>query len=767
MHDCAHERTRDREHGGFARAFSAAVAADSRRARRSARAQGLSKPLGMREGLVSVLLVFLFSPGALAQLPVGGFLTLDRIEETLGESVERRVENAVEFATEQNIQENIEDSIEETIEQTVDASVEDSIDDAVAAALDEQFERNFEDSVVDGIESGIELGVEDSLELAVEDTVEDSVESAVEADIETNVEAELEGAIESVIESAVEDSVAASVEAGVQSNVEIAVEAAVEDEVLAGVEAVVEADIEGAIDDSVGAAVEAGIEADIEDNLLAAVEEAAEDAAVAAVEEAATAAAEASLEAEVAQSVETALESSVESAVESSVESAVESSVEGSIESAVEESVAQSVEESVEDGIAVAVEESVEDSVAASVEEDVESGVQNVVEASVEENIDSQVLLAIEDRLEQEIDEIVDNLESDLEIDESRILKEQWLVMAEPAVFSELTSKGYLFDTVTELPALGLRLAEVAAPSSFDISDVRNGVIDVVGKDRAEVDLNHFYTAGTPRPAADDGVAPRAAMAFPTDLDDLDVRVGMIDSRVDTEHPALLRSRIEARSFARQGADAPDFHGTAIASIIAANSDEYRGLAPKAQLYAASVFEIDKERGEIASTVSLIRALDWLLSSQVDVVNISLAGPPNRLLEKALARASEQQVVVMAAAGNGGPVARPMYPAAYESVVAVTAVDSAQQVFRLANRGDYLALAAPGVDLRHARAGGGYATSSGTSFAVPFAVTAAARLSRMMPKTDIIASLLENAEDIGPPGRDTIYGYGLLRLSAL
>ncbi|MEL7046833.1 MAG: S8 family serine peptidase, partial [Pseudomonadota bacterium] len=62
---------------------------------------------------------------------------------------------------------------------------------------------------------------------------------------------------------------------------------------------------------------------------------------------------------------------------------------------------------------------------------------------------------------------------------------------------------------------------------------------------------------------------------------------------------------------------------------------------------------------------------------------------------------------------------------------------------------------------------GGYATSSGTSFAVPFAVTAAARLSRMMPKTDIIASLLENAEDIGPPGRDAIYGYGLLRLSAL
>ena len=720
-----------------------------------------------RRQLQLAMLVALIVPGVSAQLPVGGFLILERVEETLGESVERRVQDAVEFATEQNIQENIEDSIEEAIEQTVDASVEDSIDDAVAAALDEQFERTFEDSVVDSVESGIEVGVEDSLELAVEDSVETNIEnvvqSGVEGEIEAGIEAGIEGAIESTLESSVEDRITDGVEAGVEGNIEVAVETAVEDNVLASVEsgveasleadveAAVESEIEGAIDDSVGETIEAGIEADIEDSLLIALEDAAEDAAVAAVEEAAADAAEASIEDEVAQSVESVVETSMESSVEDSVETAVE----GALESAVEASVAQTVEESVES------------SIAAAVEEDIDSEVQDSVEAAVEEDVDDRVMLAIEDRLDLEIDEIVDNLESDLEIDESRILKEQWLVMAEPAVFNELTSKGYLFDTVTELPALGLRLAEVAAPSSFDITEVRDGVLDVVGKDRAEVDLNHFYTAGVPRSTTDDGVAPRTAMAFPEDLDELDLRVGMIDSRVDTEHPALVRSQIESRSFARQGADAPDFHGTAIASIIAANSDEYQGLAPNAHLYAASVFEIDKERGEIASTVSLIRALDWLMSSQVDVVNISLAGPPNRLLEKALSRAAEQQVVVMAAAGNGGPVARPMYPAAYETVVAVTAVDSTQQVFRLANRGDYLALAAPGVDLRHARAGGGYATSSGTSFAVPFAVTAAARLSRLVPKTDIIASLLESAEDIGPPGRDSIYGYGLLRLSAL
>ena len=349
-------------------------------------------------------------------------------------------------------------------------------------------------------------------------------------------------------------------------------------------------------------------------------------------------------------------------------------------------------------------------------------------------------------------------------MDESRILREQWLVMAEAAVFEELAKQGYLFDTVTELPGLGLRLAEVAAPSSFDITRVRQGVLDVVGKDRAEVDLNHIYTAGAPVISQGDGLPPRSAMTLPSDLENMRFKVGMIDSSVDVSHPALVKSRIKARSFARPGAQTPDFHGTAVASILAGSAVDYLGLAPNAELYTASVFELDGDHGEIASTVSLIRALDWLMSSGVDVVNISLAGPPNRLLETALQRAAGQDVVIMAAAGNGGPVARPMYPAAYSSVVAITAVDDRQQVFRLANRGDYLALSAPGVDLRHAISGGGYGASSGTSFAVPFAVAAAARQKLLTPGEDIVSRLMRDAIDIGPPGRDDIYGYGLLTL---
>jgi len=285
-----------------------------------------------------------------------------------------------------------------------------------------------------------------------------------------------------------------------------------------------------------------------------------------------------------------------------------------------------------------------------------------------------------------------------------------------------------------------------------------------VGSDRAEVDLNHIYTAGIQAgESAGEGILPRTAVDFPADTEALPLRIGMIDSQVDTAHPALRSANIHTHSFATAGALSPTFHGTAIASILVGNGGGYMGIAPSSEVFAASVFEQDPERGEIASTVSLVKALDWLISSGVDVINISLAGPPNRLLEAALQRASESDVIILAAAGNGGPVAQPMYPAAYNTVVAVTAVDADGKIFRLANRGDYLDIAAPGVEVRHADSAGGFTSSSGTSFAVPFAATAVARLRQLQPADDALEMLCRSAEDLGPPGRDSIYGFGLLR----
>jgi hypothetical protein len=575
-------------------------------------------------------------------------------------------------------------------------------------------------------------GFEDTVENAVEQRVEEEVEQGISEAVNDSVQAAVEDQVAEQVEDRFGDLVAGpgffldKIEAGLEARLEEEVAETLEDEV----------------EDAVVAIIEKNVEEDVQDSIEDTIEESIEE----------------SVEESIADSVEEAIVASVEDSVEESIQEDVLAAVDDSVEESVEGSVTASVEESVESSVAAAVEDSLESEVAASVEENLEQ--------TVEGDIETQVADAVEDRIESEI---IEQIESGLEIDEGRIRKGQWLVMAEPEVFEQLAEEGYLFDAVTDLPGMGLRLAEVAAPSSFDISDVRQGVVDVVGSDRAEVDLNHFYMAGTPEPHHDsnDGVPPRAAMAYPEDMTELSLRIGMIDSKVDTTHPALSGDRIHSQSFVSEGAEMPDFHGTAIASIIAADSPDYLGLAPNAEVYAAAVFEQDDERGEIASTVSLVRALDWLITSGVDVVNVSLAGPPNRLLEAALKRAKQQDVIILAAAGNGGPAAKPMYPAAYDTVVAVTAVDVGGQVFRLANRGSYLDLSAPGVGLMHALAGGGYAASSGTSFAVPFAATAAARIKYLQPEDNVLDLLIRSATDLGPPGRDEIYGYGLLSLAAV
>lgn len=519
---------------------------------------------------------------------------------------------------------------------------------------------------------------------------------------------------------------------------------------------VVEDAIEESVEERAEESLQESIEDSIEERVLVLGGEALEKSVEEKVEEAVEEAIADNIEITIEGNVEDDIQEDVEETIEALVEESVEESVQDAVEDQIEESIADTVTESVE----VSLEETVEEELSASLEQNLEEGIEDSVEAGLESDVEGQIAAAVEERLENDIDEILERME----IDEGRIHKDQWLVMAEPEVFEQLAEEGFLFDTVTELPGMGLRLAEVAAPSSFDITLVRQGVIDVVGKERAQVDLNHIYTAGdrVDEPSGE-GLLPRQAVSFPEDIDQMPLRIGMIDSLVDASHPALDRADIQSRSFAAAGADLPSFHGTAIASIIAGDAAGYLGIAPKTRMYAAAVFEEDAQRGEIASTVSLVRALDWLISSGVDVVNISLAGPPNRLLETALQRASERNVLILAAAGNGGPVAEPMYPAAYNSVVAVTAVDATGKVFRMANRGEYLDLAAPGVGMLHARSGGGYAASSGTSFAVPFAATAVARLRQLQPNENALDLLFKSAQDLGPPGRDSIYGYGLLR----
>ena len=390
-----------------------------------------------------------------------------------------------------------------------------------------------------------------------------------------------------------------------------------------------------------------------------------------------------------------------------------------------------------------------------------------VAAQEVEDQVSEIVSEATEERIEQVMEDFLADIESRLSEDALRIQTDHWLVMAEADVFEQLAQEGYLFDRVSELSGLGFLLAEVAAPASFDLSATRAGIYEVIGGQQADVDLNHLYTAGVLDPQNDEqplvGLAPRELLPPPTDLSGLTLRIGIIDSSIDRRHNAFANASITTQRFVDNDSP-PNAHGTAIASIIASNDPQALGLAPTAQIYAAEVFDHNEQQGEFASTVSLIKALSWLMTQDVSVINISLAGPPNRLLETALTRVREKGVLAIAAAGNGGPMAQPMYPAAYPEVVAVTATDDRGRAFRLANRGEYVDIAAPGVNIRHAQAGGGFAASSGTSYAVPFVTVAAARLLQSTAEPALMLdALYASARDIGAPGRDQIYGYGQLQ----
>ena len=390
-----------------------------------------------------------------------------------------------------------------------------------------------------------------------------------------------------------------------------------------------------------------------------------------------------------------------------------------------------------------------------------------VTAQEVEDQVSEIVSEATEERIEQVMEDFLADIESRLSEDGLRIQTDHWLVMAEADVFEQLAQEGYLFDRVSELSGLGFLLAEVAAPASFDLSATRAGIYEVIGGQQADVDLNHLYTAGVPDPQNDEqplvGLAPRELLPPPTDLSGLTLRIGIIDSSIDQRHSAFSNSSITTQRFVDNDSP-PNAHGTAIASIIASNDPQALGLAPSAKIYAAEVFDHNEQQGEFASTVSLIKALSWLMTQDVSVINISLAGPSNRLLETALTRVRERGVLAIAAAGNGGPMAQPMYPAAYPEVVAVTATDDRGRAFRLANRGEYVDIAAPGVNIRHAQAGGGFAASSGTSYAVPFVTVAAARLLQSTAEPALMLdALYASAKDIGAPGRDQIYGYGQLQ----
>lgn len=260
-------------------------------------------------------------------------------------------------------------------------------------------------------------------------------------------------------------------------------------------------------------------------------------------------------------------------------------------------------------------------------------------------------------------------------------------------------------------PALGLRIVSLAVPNRMSAKEGLKLLRKVAPQLQADFD-HLFEPAGST-------LAPIAGALAASPGAGTGQVIGMIDGGV-ASHPSLGGARIEQNGFA--GAPQPTGHGTAVASLLVGSQGPFRGAATGAQLFVADVYGGNRAAG---SATSIIRALGWLSEHRPQVINISLVGPPNRLVQRAIEMAQARGIEVVAAVGNDGPAAPPQYPASYPRVIAVTAVDAGGRALPEAGKATHLDFAAPGADMAAAVPGQGYARVRGTSFAAPLA---AARL---------------------------------------
>lgn len=326
------------------------------------------------------------------------------------------------------------------------------------------------------------------------------------------------------------------------------------------------------------------------------------------------------------------------------------------------------------------------------------------------------------------------------------------LVSPTPALIDAALAMGFALVRDQSLPALGLRQMVLRAPPGVATAEAlaRLRALDP----QLEVDFNHIYTRSGEAPVA--AAAPTQTTTPPPTAR----RVGLVDGGVDRRHPSLRHASVNA--WGCKGAAVPSAHGTAVASLLVGRDGAFAGVSPESMLYAADVY-CDQPAGGAAEDITL--ALAWMAEQQVGVVNISLVGPANRMLERALQAMTRNGHLIVAAVGNDGPAAPPLYPASYTGVVGVTGVWPTRRVLPEAAQGPQVALAAPGAELAVAQSGGGYAVARGTSFAAPLVAGLLAESHRTpdpASATQALRRAAESALDLGEPGRDSVYGQGLV-----
>ena len=328
------------------------------------------------------------------------------------------------------------------------------------------------------------------------------------------------------------------------------------------------------------------------------------------------------------------------------------------------------------------------------------------------------------------------------------------------AALEKARAAGFVVVRERVLEGLDARVVVLKVPGG---TATRRALRQLKGLDpEGAYDFNHLYTdSGEVGAGKDASTGSGAGTSSGTDTSSgVGTKVGLIDGGIDTSHDVFRDIVIHQHGCS--GPPVPEAHGTAVASLMIGRSSRFHGAAPGSELYAADVYCGLPTGGAVDAVAE---ALSWLVREHVPVINVSLVGPPNVTLENVVRLVIARGYLVVAAVGNDGPAAPPLYPASYPDVVGVTAVDARERALLEACRGRQVKFAAPGADMSAANPAQSFAAVRGTSFASPIVAGLLAEAIHEPDKAAAqraVADLAARAVDLGAPGPDPVYGFGLV-----